>query len=118
MTHDRRMTERAQTLRKQATPQEKHLWYDFLSTYPVPFRRQRVFEGYIADFYCPRAKLVIELDGAQHHETRQAAYDAERTQWLHAHGIEVLRFDNRQVEKEFSSVCAQIDLAVSKSIPL
>jgi len=116
MTHDRRMTERSQELRKRATPQENHLWYDFLNTYSVQFRRQRVFEGCIVDFYCPKAKLVVELDGMQHHDPQHKAYDAERTRWLQAHGMEVLRFDNRQVDKEFSLVCTQIDEAVKRRI--
>ena len=57
----------AKTLRKNATPQEKHLWYDFLSTYPVRFQRQKAIDNFIADFYCHEAKLVIEIDGSQHY---------------------------------------------------
>jgi len=50
------------------TEEEKHLWYDFLRDYPVKFYRQKVIEKYIADFYCAKARLVIELDGSQHYE--------------------------------------------------
>ena len=59
---------RAQELRKNATKEENHLWYDFLRTYPVQFLRQKPFGPYIVDFYCHKAKLAIELDGSQHYE--------------------------------------------------
>ena len=55
-------------LRKNMTKEERHLWYDFLKQYPVPFNRQKVLGQYIADFYCASAKLAIELDGSQHYE--------------------------------------------------
>ena len=57
---------RAKTLRKNSTPQENHLWYDFLSTYEIRFQRQKAIDNFIADFYCHKAKLVIEIDGSQH----------------------------------------------------
>lgn len=58
----------AKTLRKNMTNEENHLWYDFLKVYPIRFYRQKVLGKYIADFYCSKAKLVIELDGAQHYD--------------------------------------------------
>lgn len=58
----------AKTLRKNMTKQEKHLWYDFLREYPIKFTRQKVLGKYIADFYCAKANLVIEIDGSQHYE--------------------------------------------------
>ena len=57
---------RAQELRRNMTRQEKHLWYDFLRSYPIKFYRQRPIGNYIVDFYCSEAHLVIELDGNQH----------------------------------------------------
>lgn len=57
----------ARRLRKSSTKEENHLWYDFLRTYPVRFHRQYVIEQYIVDFFCPKAKPVIELDGSQHY---------------------------------------------------
>ena len=48
------------------TKQEKHLWYDFLQSYPIKVYKQRIIDNYIADFYCHKTKLVIELDGSQH----------------------------------------------------
>ena len=59
----------ARELRKAMTKEERHLWYDFLRPYPVKFQRQKVLGQYIADFYCSKARLVIELDGSQHYET-------------------------------------------------
>lgn len=61
----------SKNLRKNATPQENHLWYDFLSTYEVRFQSQKVIGNYIVDFYCHKAKLVVEIDGAQHLSTRR-----------------------------------------------
>ena len=78
---------RAKELRKTATPQERHLWYDFLSRYPVRFQRQKTVGRYIVDFYCHRARLVVELDGSQHYEEQGIARDAERTTYLMQQGL-------------------------------
>ena len=58
----------AKQLRKEMTKEERHLWYDFLRTYPVRFSRQKVLGKYIADFYSAEARLVIEPDGSHHYE--------------------------------------------------
>ena len=65
--HNPKLTENAKELRKNMTKEEKHLWYDFLKTYPVRFLRQKVIDDYISDFYCHKARIVIELDGSQHY---------------------------------------------------
>ncbi len=62
--HNPNLVENAKVLRKEMTTEERHLWYDFLRTYPVRFLRQKVLGRYIVDFYCAQAKLVIELDGS------------------------------------------------------
>ena len=98
------------------TPQEKHLWYDFLKTYPVKFYRQRPVAGYITDFYCSKAKLVIELDGSQHFTETGLEYDSIRTDVLKEYALTVLRFTNLQVDKEFETVCIQIDDTVKNLI--
>ena len=64
------------------------------------------------DFYCASARLVIELDGSQHYETQGLAYDTERSQFLTALGLEVLRFSNRDVDRDFRGVCEQIDISI------
>ena len=98
------------------TPEEKHLWYDFLKNYEIQFYRQKVIGNYIVDFYCRRAKLAIEIDGAQHYENDAIEYDLRRTEYLNSEGIAVLRFLNGDVTRRFESVCAQIDLLVRERI--
>ena len=107
---------RSRALRKAMTPQERHLWYDFLKAYPVHFRRQQVFGNYIADFYCHQAKLVVELDGSQHFDSEEAAYDQKRTEDLNRMGIQVLRYANNQVNEEFPAVCRDIDRIVREKL--
>ena len=69
----------AKNMRKHATPQENHLWYDFLRSYPIRFQRQKAIDQYIVDFYCHAAKLVIEIDGSQHYDPKLQAEDEKRT---------------------------------------
>ncbi len=99
----------SRTLRKNMTPEEKHLWYDFLKPHPQNFARQKVLGYYIADFYCANAKLVIELDGRQHYTEEGLEKDTERTDFLNDHNITVLRFTNGQVWFHFKQVCDTID---------
>ena len=106
----------AKRLRKEATPQENHLWYDFLRSYPVRFQRQKAIGSYIVDFYCHQAKLVVEVDGTQHFENDGQEYDALRTMQLEQLGLRVIRISNRQINEEFSRVCEHIDVAVENSL--
>ena len=66
--HNSKIVPFAKELRKNMTKEERHLWYDFLREYPMKFTRQKVLGKYIADFYCAKANIVIELDGSQHYE--------------------------------------------------
>ena len=100
---------RAKELRKNATRQENHLWYDFLRTYPVRFQRQKTIDRFIADFYCHKARLVIELDGSQHYTKEGLAYDEERTNVLNKYNLEVLRFSNSDIDRNFNGICTIID---------
>ena len=111
------MRRRAQDLRKNMTLEERILWYQFLKTYPVQWNRQKVLGPYIADFYCKRAKLIIELDGSQHYEAGGQDYDHQRTDYLQSLGYTVLRFSNTDVKTNLSGVCAVIDRTV-KNLPL
>ena len=104
---------RSQELRKQMTKEERHLWYDFLKTYPVQFKHQYSVGTYIADFYCFQAKLIIELDGSQHVEPRALDYDRKRTDYLQKQGFLVMRFSNLDVMTQFRAVCEAIDTAVN-----
>ena len=98
------------------TKEERHLWYDFLRSYPIKFLRQKILGKYIVDFYCAEAKLIVELDGSQHYETREMEHDRERTVYLEQYGIQVLRIPNNEVNQNFSGVCEYIDLAVRQSL--
>ena len=69
----------ARRLRREMTPQEKTLWYQFLRSYPVKIYKQRIIESFVVDFYCAEARLVIELDGSQHYTEQGKAYDEERS---------------------------------------
>lgn len=99
----------ARTLRKNMTKEERHLWYDFLRDYPVKIKRQAVLGKYIVDFYCAKAKLVIELDGSQHYEDSGTDYDLIRSQYLEEYGLKVVRIQNPDVNNNFQGVCLYID---------
>ena len=108
----------ARTLRKKATKEENRLWYGFLRTYPVQFRRQAVFGRYIVDFFCAKARLVVELDGSQHFDGTGPENDRERTEYLERNwGLLVLRFSNLEVQQNLEGVCAAIDRTVKGRIP-
>ena len=90
------------------TKQERHLWYDFLRKYRVKVYKQKIIENYIVDFYCPAAKLAIEIDGNQHQIDEIYECDQQRTQVINEHGIKVIRFSNADVDNRFESVCCVI----------
>ena len=98
----------ARNLRSNATKEENHLWYDFLRTYDIKFHRQISIGDYIVDFFCPKAKLVIELDGSQHYTPQQKIKDAERIEYLNSLDIAVLRFTNPEIHQYFEAVCQRI----------
>ncbi len=99
------------------TKQEKHLWYDFLCNYPIRFQRQKTIDNYISDFYCHKAKLVIELDGSQHYTEEGLKYDGNRSEILARYNLEVLRFSNTDIDQNFSAVCEAIDEKVKLRLP-
>ncbi|MDO4493418.1 MAG: endonuclease domain-containing protein [Clostridia bacterium] len=104
----------AKVLRANATRQERHLWYDFLSGYPVRFQRQKPIGSRIVDFYCSRARLAVELDGSQHYSEEGMTADALRTEELSAYGVRVLRFSNADIDLRFDAVCLSIDDTVRR----
>ena len=91
------------------TPQERHLWYDFLRYYPTKIYKQRIIGAYIVDFYCASAKLVIEVDGSQHYDEQGQSYDAHRTAFLESLGLTVVRYSNADINVRFREVCECID---------
>lgn len=102
MAHDFLLQEYARKLRKSATEEENLLWYQFLRTYPIQFRRQKVIGRYIVDFFCSEARLIV----------------AERTEYLEQmRGFQVLRFTNLEIKYQFTEVCSVIDRKVQQNVP-
>ena len=99
------------------TPWERKLWYEFLRNYPFRFQRQKAIDNYIADFYCAKARLIIELDGGGHYTEEQIEKDRMRTEAFKNHNIDVLRICNLDIDRNFRGVCEYIDLTVKKSLP-
>ena len=116
MERNRNLKKYAQQLRKEQTKEEAKLWYQFLSEYPCRFRRQYVIGNFIADFYCHKAKVVVELDGSQHYDAQVLEYDRKRTQYMESQGLLVLRFTNLDIQQRFHSVCEAIDITIKEQI--
>ena len=114
--HNEQLVPLAKQLRREMTKEERHLWYDFLRSYPIRFSRQKVLGKYIADFYSAEAKLVIELDGSQHYEANALQRDADRTAFLERYGLTIIRIPNNEVSRNFRGVCEYIDAAVKQSL--
>ena len=115
---NKNLTKTAQTLRRNMTKEERHLWYDFLKNYPVQFNRQKVIGSFIVDFYCHQAKLIVELDGSQHFEDDQIMLDEERAICLQSLGLEIMQIPNNEIWDNFEGVCEGIDIAVKRRIDL
>ena len=94
----------AKVMRKNPTDEEEKIWYGLLRYIIPKFHRQKIIGNYIADFYCPKLKIIIEVDGSQHYEEKQLIYDAIRTEYLEEFGYEVIRIPNYIVKKEFDSL--------------
>lgn len=107
----------ARNLRKDMTPQERKLWYVFLRKHPIKFYKQRIIGPYIVDFYCAKAKLVIEIDGSQHYDAVGISNDGERMAYLSSLGLHTMRFSNADVNQRFEQVCEAIHLYLQKCIP-
>ena len=109
----------SRTLRSNMTDAEQLLWSKLRrkQILGVQFNRQKPVAGFIVDFYCAAANLVIELDGSQHAEPEQHIKDKDRNQKLKALGLEVLRFNNHQVLKELAAVMDVVFEVVEKKIP-
>ena len=102
----------ANDLRNNMTLEEKKLWFQFLRVYCIPFSRQKILGKYIADFYCDKAKLVVELDGPTHYTEEGQLHDEVRTEYLKRFNIVVIRISNLAVLHNFDDVCWRIDNVV------
>jgi very-short-patch-repair endonuclease len=100
----------ARLLRHNQTHEEKQLWQSLKAGRfaGFKFRRQYQVDEYYLDFYCPTAKLSVELDGFQHGLPEQIQHDAERTKFLDSQGIEELRFWNHQWNRNREGVLLEI----------
>jgi very-short-patch-repair endonuclease len=98
----------ARELRKSLTGAEQRLWYVLRNRQSgvIKFRRQHPIGKYIVDFYCPKSRLIIEIDGDSHGDSQE--YDRQRTEWLESQGYQVIRFSNREVKEHFDTVIADI----------
>ena len=114
MNKNNSLLNNARILRKNMTRHERHLWYDFLQKYPVKIYKQRIIGDFIADFYCYRARLVIELDGSQHYTEEGKSHDDNRTRLLEQYGLQVLRFSNKDIDDNFEGICFVIDQVIKE----
>ncbi len=114
MPYSKKNVHLSKVLRKNMTPWERKLWYEFLKDYPIKFYRQRPIGDYIVDFYCASKNLVIELDGSGHYTAEQQLKDAERTEFLERVGLRVMRISNNDVYSNFEGICEAIDRVVNE----
>ncbi len=108
---NKNLKEKARKLRRNMTQAEKQIWYQLLAKdrlFGLRFLRQKPIDQYIADFYCHKLKLVIEVDGESHLSADAMEYDAQRTKVLNAYGIEVVRYTNEEILNRLEDV--EIDL--------
>ena len=106
--YNKDLVSNAQELRKNMTPEEKHLWYDFLKRLPMTVNRQKNIGNYIVDFYISSADLVIEIDGRQHKLPEHREADKRRDDDLRMLGNVVLRYTNEDIQERFPTVCEEI----------
>ena len=100
---------RARQLRREPTPPEYRLWQALrLRPAGLKFRRQHPFDRCTVDFFCPAVRLVVEVDGDGHSMGDNPERDARRDTWLRSQGLEVLRFDARDVMNDVCSVVQAI----------
>ena len=114
--YNKNLLDKAKVLRKEMTPQEKELWYKFLKGYPVKIYKQRPIGCFIADFYCSKAKLVIEIDGSQHYTDDGKEYDDFRSEAINNLGVDVIRFANSDIDTNLEGVCYEIDKAICERL--
>ena len=108
-------------MRKNQTDEEKKVWYQILKGRTPKFHRQRIIGNYIVDFYCPKLRLAIEIDGYQHFYEENIEYDNKRTEYIESQDIYVLRFENTEVNKDIEYVRYIINTvcdARQKGIPI
>ena len=119
LRYDPRLKGRARSLRANLTEAEQRLWARLRrkQMLGVQFYRQKPIGYYIADFYAPAARLIVEVDGSQHTDLAQAENDKRRTACFKEIGLRVLRFNDRQVLLEIDAVIEEIFRAMEENPP-
>ncbi len=106
----KQLKNRARLMRKKQTPEELKLWNGLLKNYLPKFHRQHIIDPYIVDFYCPKLKYIIEVDGSQHYYNDKALKsDDARTQYIEKKGFAVLRISNEDIKHDFRNTTFYID---------
>jgi len=120
LPYNKNLKEHARQLRENMTDAERHLWAKIrmkqLKDYQ--FYRQKPIGDYIVDFFCPKAKLIIEVDGSQHFVNETIEYDRIREEYVSSLGLKVLRFTNTEVLKHVEGVVERIAEEMNEKIPL
>lgn len=97
------LVDRARNMRKEPTDEENKLWHLYLKKIRPRFTRQKIIGSYIVDFYCPKLKLVIEIDGVQHYLEENTDYEKRRETYLQNEGYKLLRFYNSDINKDLKN---------------
>ncbi|MCX6147018.1 MAG: endonuclease domain-containing protein [Candidatus Kapabacteria bacterium] len=109
LPYNPKLVERARELRKNLTEMEKKIWFQFLRNHIIVFHRQKIIDNFIVDFYCSKAKLIIEIDGDSHFTENGLEYDILRTSILENYNLKLIRFTNIEVRNNFEYVCMKIN---------
>ena len=97
------LVDRARNMRKEPTEEENKLWHLYLKKIRPRFTRQKIIGSYIVDFYCPKLKIVIEIDGVQHYLEENTDYEKRRETYLQNEGYKLLRFYNSDINKDLKN---------------
>lgn len=100
LPYNKNLIQKARDLRNRATPEENKLWHQYLAKSNTRFLRQKPIDNYILDFYCPKKKIGIEIDGSQHYTDEGIQYDKIRTETLNGYKIRIIRFTNEEIRKK------------------
>ncbi len=103
------LKKRAKENRKKQTDEERILWKCMLGNYVPRFHRQYIIDPYIVDFYCPKLKLIVEVDGCQHYTDEMLKYDGERTKYIEDKGYKILRVTNGDIMHDYENTLFYID---------
>jgi very-short-patch-repair endonuclease len=111
LRYNKNLKQLSRQLRENMTDAERHLWSKIRMKQLKGYQlyRQKPIGDYIVDFFCPRAKLVVEIDGSQHLVGETIQYDRIRDDYLSSHGLRVLRFTNSDVMRNIEGVIESIE---------